>query len=100
MSLTHEEANLIAAALKFDDERNGVDVTHDARPDLADAALAYRMSQLPKLPDRWARVYRTHAANPSWSDPEEAAEPQQGKHVAIVRYVAVPGSVRFVGGES
>jgi hypothetical protein len=48
--------------------------------------------KLPPMPDRWARVYETHTANPSWIDPASAQEPQMGRHIGVVRYVAVPES--------
>ena len=50
------------------------------------------MSKLPPMPDRWARVYKTHTANPSWNDADSAQEPQMGQHIGVVRYVAVPES--------
>lgn len=90
--------DLIQAALKYDDERNGGSIDLDTRPDLADAAARYREAQLPALPDRWARIYPTHTANPSWNTFEEAAEAQRGQHIAVVRYIAVRDSVRFIGG--
>jgi hypothetical protein len=50
----------------------------------------------PRMPDRWARVYQHHTANPSWSSEEDAAEPQQSAHIGVVRYVAVPESFRYI----
>lgn len=51
---------------------------------------------LPPMPDRWARVYEHWTANPSWSKKLDALEPQEGKHIGIVRYVAVPESFQAV----
>ena len=95
--LTPEAQAVIDAALKYDDEHTiGINLD-DERPDLADAVHAYRLSKLPAMPDRWARVYLRHTANPSWNHAREAAEAQMGGgHVAVVRYVAVPESVRWV----
>ena len=53
---------------------------------------------LPPMPDRWARVYLTHTANPSWSDREDAAEPGDGGHIAVVRYVPVLESLVWLDG--
>lgn len=96
--LPREVQAVIEAALKYDDERNGAAIAFDTRPDLADAVLAYRRSLLPPMPDRWARVYLTHTANPAWSKFEDAIEPTQGGHIAVVRYAAVLPSIHAVGG--
>lgn len=96
--LSDATRDLISAALKYDDERNGLAIAGDARPDLADAVLAFRHSRLPAMPDRWARIYLGYTANPSWSDVEIALEPAQGGHIAVVRYTPVFDSVQFIGG--
>lgn len=98
--MTPQEQAVIDAALKYDDQRTGrvpLLASLDSRPDLADAVLEYRKSLLPSMPDRWARVYLTHTANPSWSTLEEALEPTQGGHIAVVRYVPDMNSMRYVG---
>lgn len=97
-STSDAERDLIAAALKYDDERNGRAIAGDTRPDLADAVQNFRISCLPSMPHRWARVYLTHTANPSWNDAETAMEPGAGGHIAVVKYVPVVETVRFMAG--
>ncbi len=97
-TLTEADRDLIAAALKYDDERNGLAVPGDTRPDLADAVLAWRQAQLPTMPERWARIYLNYTANPSWNDAASASEPGSGGHIAIVKYAPVVSSLQFLGG--
>lgn len=53
---------------------------------------------LPPMPDRWARVYEGHAANPSYATEAEASEPQRGAHIAVVKYVPDLDSVVWLDG--